>query len=113
MLTAPLVVLRRILHAVGRTSRIAAVALTIALFVTSLAAIARTREFYRNGLSDSRTMAPETANPNQLFFGDFWAVLHLTLSHAIRPEPAHSRCSHDAERHQGACVMLGEAAASN
>jgi len=110
MLTAPLVVVGAyFLRAVGGRSRIAAAALTVILFATSLAAVAHTRRFYRSGLFELRTMAGQVrANPDRVFFGDLWAVIHLNIftrhqAHNLRVLDSHTT----ANDVRGTCVMLG------
>jgi 4-amino-4-deoxy-L-arabinose transferase-like glycosyltransferase len=110
MLTAPLVVLAAyFLQRVGRISRIAAIVLLLVLFVTSVGAIARTRNYYRAGLSDLRTIAELVrSNPDRTFFGDLWAVLDLrifTRYQAQNLRVLDTRTTRDEVRH--ACVMLG------
>jgi 4-amino-4-deoxy-L-arabinose transferase-like glycosyltransferase len=81
MLTGPFMVLAAyFVRAIGRRSQLVAVALVAVLFVTSLAAITRTRSFYRDGLQQLRDAAEfVSANPGQQYFGDLWAILHLKI----------------------------------
>ena len=110
MLTAPFVLLAAyFLVAIGRRTRVTAAVLIVTLFVTSIAAIARTRNYYRSGLRDLRTIADYVlSNPDRAFVGDFWAVLDLRIftryqAHNLRILDSHT--TRDDLRH--ACVMLG------
>jgi len=81
MLTAPLLVLSAyFIAALARRSRLAAVALMLALLGTSVGAIEHTRTYYRSGLTDLRVAADFVrSQPDRIFFGDFWAILHLRI----------------------------------
>jgi 4-amino-4-deoxy-L-arabinose transferase-like glycosyltransferase len=110
MVTAPLIVVAAdFVRMVALRSRMAAAILALALFVTSLAAIARTRQYYRAGLHDLRSAAGHVrANPNRLFFGDLWAVLDVGIftrhqTHNLRVLA--ETTAPDEVRHS--CIMLG------
>jgi Dolichyl-phosphate-mannose-protein mannosyltransferase len=81
MLTAPLVVMAAyFLHAIGCRNQLAAAVVTTILCVTAVSATARTRNYYRAGLSDLRAAASDVrANPDKMFFGDQWAVFHVRM----------------------------------
>jgi len=81
MLTGPFMVLAAyFVRAIGQRSQLMAVALVLVLFVTSLAAIARTRSYYRDGLLQLRTAAEYVLeNANRAYVGDLWAILHLKI----------------------------------
>lgn len=110
MLTAPFVVMAAyFLCAIGRTNRLIAALLMLILFATSVAAIARTRHHYRAGLYDLRAVVDDVrSNPDRIFFGDLWAVLHLkifTRNRASNLRVLDSGTTRDYLRH--GCVMLG------
>ena len=81
MVTAPLVVLAAyFLREAGRRNRIAVVLVLMAMFATSLTAISRTRNYYRAGLADLRGVSADIrTNPDQIYWGDLWAVLHARI----------------------------------
>jgi len=110
MLTAPLLVIAAyFLHAMGRRSQLAAVVVTTIVCVTALSATARTRNYYRAGLSDLRAAASDVrANPDRMFFGDQWAVFHVrmfTRYEAQNLSVLNSADTPSTVRH--GCVMLG------
>jgi 4-amino-4-deoxy-L-arabinose transferase-like glycosyltransferase len=110
MLTAPFLVLAAyFLHAVALRSRPIAAVVVALLVVSSLAAIARTRHYYRAGLDDLRTLAVGVGdNPHQLFVGDYWAILHLRIFLGHRPTNlAVLTPQTTVEQLQHACVILG------
>jgi hypothetical protein len=109
-LTAPLVVLAAdLLHTIARDFRIIAAALILALFATSLLAIARTRRYYRAGLEDMRAATDYVvSHPDRTFYGDLWAVEHVKIFSRYRVQSLRVL---DARTEPGdlahACVMLG------
>jgi len=109
-LTAPLVVLAAdLLHGIARGFRITAVALILALFVTSILAIVRTRRYYRAGLADMRAATDYVvSHPERAFYGDLWAVEHVKIFSRYRAQSLRvldSRTRPEDLAH--ACVMLG------
>jgi hypothetical protein len=110
MVTAPFAVLAAyFLRQVGRASQGAAIVMVVVLFVTSLTTISRTRDHYRSGLNDLRTMSTDvSSNPDRIFFGDLWAVLHVrifTRHRAQNLKVLDAYTTREDVRH--ACVMLG------
>jgi len=110
MVTAPLVVLAAyFLREAGRRSRIAVVLVLVALFATSLTATSRTRNYYRAGLADLRAVSVDVrTNPNHIYWGDLWAVLHVRVftrgrAHNVRVLDSHTT----PDQVSGACVILG------
>ena len=81
MLTAPLAIMAAdLFRAAARRNRIAVGTVAVALFITSLSAVARTRRYYEAGLNDLRSVAGDVrASPARIFFGDLWAVLDVGI----------------------------------
>jgi MFS family permease len=109
ILTAPLVVLAGyFLRSMAARSRLAVAVVLIALFATSIAAMARTRGHYRSGLHDLRVITEHVrSHPDRIFFGDLWAIEHLTIftrHGASNLRVLDVQGPHDLE---GACVILG------
>jgi 4-amino-4-deoxy-L-arabinose transferase-like glycosyltransferase len=110
MLTGPMMVLAAyFLYSVALRNRWLAIVLVAVLGVTSLGAIGRTRMYYRHGLDDLRSVAADVrANPQQLFAGDYWAILHLQIFLRHRPlNLAVLNTQTTLEQVQHACVILG------
>ena len=110
MLTAPLVVMAAYFFcAVGRKSAPAAALLTTMLLATALPAIVHTREYYRSGLVDLRAAATEVRlNPDRMFFGDLWAILHLRIfTHYRATNLTVLNRDDPPERVNNGCVILG------
>jgi 4-amino-4-deoxy-L-arabinose transferase-like glycosyltransferase len=110
MVTAPLVVLAAyFLREAGRRSRIAVVLVLVALFATSLTATSRTRTHYRAGLADLRAVSVDVrTNPNHIYWGDLWAVLHVKVFTRGRAQNLRVLDSNTTpDQVSGACVILG------
>lgn len=110
MVTAPFVVLSAYaLRALARRSVLAATAVVLVLFITSLSAISETRRFYRGGLNDLRVVATDVrAHPDRLFFGDLWAIetLRIFTRHTAQNLRVIDRQT-PPEAIRGGCIMLG------
>jgi 4-amino-4-deoxy-L-arabinose transferase-like glycosyltransferase len=110
VVTAPLLVVTAyFLRDVGRRSTVVAVLVLVAMFATSLTAIARTRTNYRAGLADLRAVSADIrANPGHTYWGDLWAVLHVrifTRDNAQNLRVLDSTTTPD--QLGGSCVVLG------
>lgn len=110
MLTAPLAVVAAFfVVAIGRRSPLAAAAVVLLLFATSLAAIVRTRDYYRAGLTDLRAVTPYVLElGNRPVFSDFWAVHHVQIFSGYRAHNLRvlSPDTSPADVGRG-CVLLG------
>jgi hypothetical protein len=86
-----------------------AVAVLTLLFVTSINAISRTRQFYRAGLNDLRVVTEDVVdNPDDTFFGDFWAIHLVKIFTRYQAQNLHVLGPQTTpEAIQGACIMLG------
>jgi 4-amino-4-deoxy-L-arabinose transferase-like glycosyltransferase len=110
VVTVPLVALSACLLAslYRRHAVIALVAATV-LAIASLQAIRQTHAYYRNGLSDLRTIASDIrAQRDRIFYSDLWAVGHLRLFTQYRAENLRVMNPSDVPyASQDACVILG------
>jgi len=108
--TAPLAVLAAyFLSSFAGRFRMPAAALVLILFATSIVATARTRQYYRAGLSDLRVATEYVrSHSDRIFYGDFWAVEHIKIFSRYRTQNLrvlNSRTEPAELRH--ACVILG------
>lgn len=109
ILTAPvLVVIADFLCSMDRRSRVIGVLVMLALMGTSFQAITRTKQFYRAGLQDLRTMAPVVeSDPERTYWGDFWAIEHLRIFTRYRAENLRVLDAQTPQTLDNACLMLG------
>lgn len=110
MLTAPLAVIGAyFVTAIGRRSRPGAAAVLLVLFATSLAAIDRTRDYYRSGLADLRAVTPQVLQlGDRTVFSDFWAVHHVQIFSGYRARNLRVLDQHTKPGDVGeGCVLLG------
>jgi hypothetical protein len=110
MLTGPLLIVGAwFLRWIARRSRVATAAVLLGLFTTSIAAVAASRDFYRAGLADLRSIASDVrAHPELVYFGDLWAIGHLEIFTRYRASNVHvldGRATEDQVK--GACLVLG------
>jgi hypothetical protein len=110
MLTAPFLVLAAwLLRTIDSRNRAAAVLMTLVLFITSLAATAGSRDYYRSGLADLRSAADDVRlNTDKVFFGDLWAILHLRIFTRYKAQNlATLEANATRDRINDGCIMLG------
>jgi hypothetical protein len=110
IVTAPLLVLAAyFLRDVGRRHRLAVALVLAMMFATSLTAISRTRSYYRAGLADLRAVSADVrTNPDHIYWGDLWAVLHVKIFTRGRAQNLRVLDSNTAPEHvNGSCVILG------
>jgi 4-amino-4-deoxy-L-arabinose transferase-like glycosyltransferase len=110
MLTGPLVVTAAyFLRTIARTSVAAAALITVVVLATAVPAIAHTHGHYRSGLSDLRAAAAEVlVHSDKTFFGDLWAVLHLSIfTHYEAQNLQVLNRDDQPDRIKNGCIMLG------
>jgi 4-amino-4-deoxy-L-arabinose transferase-like glycosyltransferase len=110
IVTAPLLVLAAyFLRDVGRRYKLAVALVLTMMFATSLTATSRTRGYYRAALADLRAVSADIRNnPDHVYWGDLWAVLHVKIFTRGRAQNLRVLDSHTApDQVRGSCVILG------